>query len=570
MKTLNKLITTTALAIGSLSVNAIELHDWQFNDIAGTTMSGAVNQGLHGTFWDGNLADSTTTGEGTMRIRRSGNLVSRRANIGDNQGSPELHMTVVIAGWNLTDPIDPEVGQPRLRFEFLSGFAEDNPTAATATVRFERFADGQVGLQAYATGTAAPGGQSSEMTPLFTSVQEQPVTIQITYNRLSHFYVVNYKVGDGDFIQLFTGTTSGVRDAESIRLAVQGDFQGDGTSFLDLDRFVVSTALPISAAEDPPEEPEPFFGILHEWRFDEAQGTALQDTVNSANPDFPWDGNLSDSSTTGAGTFRIQRDGSLTSRRSNIGSTHGSDYVYYVAEIAGWDFSSLGAEDDQPHLRFELLNGLAESGTTAVTAGMRLNRESNGSVTLQGVASGTGDPGGVESDEIAVFGSLQQEPVILITEYNRTEHWYRVWYKIGEGELTEFFHGTTSGVRDAISIRMAVRGNFAGTGDGYFDLDRIMIANDFPYEGPPASPWENIDTVGGSNFKLTANGVIMDANFPWIYHADARAWVQITWDNDGHGLYGYIPATDTWIWMRLDMGTWVYVYGEGWSHWNAL
>ncbi len=561
----------TGVALATLAAQAVELHDWQFNDVAGTPVSATVNQGINSVFWDGNIADSTTTGEGALRIRRTGGLVSRRADIGDNQGSPELHMTVVISGWNLTDPVDLDVGQPRMRLEFLSGFAADNPTAVTASVRFERLSNGDVALQARATGTAAPGGQESDMIPLFTSVQEEPVTIQISYNRLSHFYVVNYKVGDGEFTELFTGTTSGIRDAESFRLAVQGDFFGDGSGFLDLDRFAISTDLPISEPDGPEDEPEPFFGILHEWTFHEAEGTAMEDTLNVANPDFSWDGNLADSATTGSGIFRIQRDGTLTSRRINIGSNFGAEYMYYTAEIAGWDFSSVSASDSQPHLRFEFLDGLAESGTTALTAGMRLNREDNGDVTLEAVASGTAEPGAVGSDEVVIFGSVQEEPVVLMTEYNRLEHWYRVWYRIGDGDWVEFFEGTTSGLRDAISIRLAVRGNFAGTGDSYFDLDRLLISNAYPYEEDPVSPWEGLDTIAGSDFKLTSNGALMDVNYPWIYHAGARAWVYISPDGN-NGFFGYIPTLETWVWSTADAGTWIYVYGdnEGWSDWTSL
>lgn len=581
MKAYRKLLIASFAMLAGNFVHAVELHDWQFNDPVGTPVSATVNQGINASFWDGNLANSQTTGDGVLRIQRSGGLTSRRANIGDNQGSLEMFLYGKIAGWNFTGVLDGSINnpEPHFRFEMLDGFAEDNTTSTTAGVRLEWQEDGQVALQAFASGTAAPGGTASEFVPLFGSVQEEPVELLVWFHRLFFVYTVEYRIGDGPWTFFYEGTTSGVRDVDSFRLAVRGDIAGDGNGYFDLDRFVIATDFPISEADDPPTEPDtPFVGILHDFHFNEPEGTSMEDTVNNGFNvgywDFRWDGNLAASATTGDGKFRIQRDGSLTSRRMDVGRLYDAEVLYMAVDIAGWDFSSLTGSDDQPHLRFEFLDGTAESETTSATAGMRLNREENGDITLEAVAGGTADPGSETKDPevIPAFSSLQQEPVFLLLEYNRVAHWYRISYRVGDGEPQEFFHGNTSGVRDAVSLRLAVRGNFAGDGSGYFDLNRFTVSNVYPFD---VGLWDNIPYMSGSAYKWTSIGPISDTHYPHVFHADASEWFQV-FTNESvltDGVVGYLPALDKWFWTNDVAGKWIHVFtepGGGWTKWSDL
>jgi hypothetical protein len=549
----------SALMATSLSV-ANELHDWQFNDPAGTTVSGALNQGSVGVPWDGNLANSTTTGTGILRIMRSGNLVSRRADVGDIFGVTEIHMVAEIAGWHM--PVVNDTVTTELRWELLNGTTLNSSTQVTAGFRMFFLDTGEVTLE---TGAGGTDSNRREATPIFTRIQNEPVTIALSYDLIFSSYVVQYKVGDGEWVEFFEGNVAPDRSPVSFRFAIRGDFNGDGENYFDLDRFVISTAFPPSPQDDPPPPPVTIPGNLHDWRFMEAEGTVLSEAFNAMDPEVKWDGNLSDSATTGNGTFRIQRNGTLINRRMDILDTRNSTDYHMQVDIAGWDLRHVDDLENQPEIRFEFINAPAEEDSVQITAGMRLSRLEDGSVAMQGVAGGLAAPGGLESEILAVFDSLQEGPLSIRTSYDSKLHSYGVYYRFGAGDWTEFFLGTTSGVRSAVSWRMSLRGDFNGGGLNYFDIDRFVISNVFPASD---RLWDLLEVEDGS--KATFLGRLYDTHYPWVFHQSSRSWLYVFPGTSslGNGMHIYHPGFETWMWTRADLGGWLYDLGTeaGWTY----
>lgn len=559
MKTKPTITSFLAMMVASI-VSANELHDWQFNDPAGTTVSGSLNQGLIGVPWDGNLASSTTTGNGILRIMRSGNLVSRRADMGDIGSATQIHMVTEIASWNM--PVVNDTVTTELRWELLNGSTLNASTQVTAGFRMFFLDNGEVTLQTAAGGT---GSTTQTATPIFTRIQNEPVTIALSYDMIFSNYRVQYKVGDGEWVEFFEGNVAPDRSPVSFRFFIRGDFNGEGENYFDLDRFVISTAFPPTPQDDPPPPAVTIPGNLHDWRFMEAEGTALSDTFNAMSPETRWDGNLSDSTTTGDGVFRIQRNSMLVSRRVDLNDTLNSKVLHMQVDVAGWDLRHVDDIENQPEIRFELINAPAVEESVQITAGMRLMRLEDGSVAMQGVAGGLAAPGGVESDVVAVFDSLQEEPLSLRTSYDIQSHKYSVYYRVGNGDWKEFFSGTTSGVRSAVSWRMAVRGDFNGGGLNYFDIDRFVISNVYP---PLDGLWDLVtpDSIGA---KDTFLGLLLDTHYPYVFHLGSRSWLYVYPGTASleHGMHLYHPELETWMWTRADVGGWVYDYAAeaGWT-----
>lgn len=232
------LMLTAADAFGKI------LHDWQFNDRRDTPLAGSLNSASRFTSWDGNLANSRTTGDGLFRIRRDGTGNNRRFDLGNTGDADELFLVVEIAGWNFTNTRGRD---PNIRFEFMNEPARENSTETTAGMRLERLPNGLVAMQAFASGTAAPGGQASDQRALFNSFMNQKLTMVTSYSKSRNQYVVHFRVGEGPWYEFFRGHTSGVRDAKSVRMRVFGDFDGGGRNYFNLERIYVATEFPRNA-----------------------------------------------------------------------------------------------------------------------------------------------------------------------------------------------------------------------------------------------------------------------------------------------------------------------------------
>lgn len=437
-------------------------HLWNFDDPHGTSLSNAVNSASPTTSWSGNLSNSTTTGTGVFRLRRNDSGNNRRADVGETYYAAPIYMYVELDSWQLAHASGTN---PAIYFEFMNGLAAQTPSQITAGVRLVRQSNGNVTLQATANGT---GATNTDPIELFTSTQTQPVALLVTYHDFLNTYSVDYKIGHGDWINLHTGDTAATRTALSYRMYVIGDFDGGGQNYLDIDRFSITR-----------KHPSLLFGPVahayHLWNFDEANGTVMSETVNSASPPNSWSGNLNDSTTTGTGVFRLQRNGSAVNRRADVGQTHGASPIYLYTELEAWELSHTSGSN--PSLYVEFMNGLAGTNPSQVTAGVRLVRQSNGNVSLQAVANGTA---ATSSSAVDVFTSTQSERVALLVSYHERKNTYSVDYRVGTGDWTNLHTGITSAFRSAESFRIRVDGDFNGGGQNFMDFGRFAVTSEHP------------------------------------------------------------------------------------------
>lgn len=320
---------------------------------------------------------------------------------------------------------------------------------------------------------------------------------------------------------------------------------------------------------------------LHDWQFEDEEGTELSATLNSARPWVNWNGNYANSFTTGEGTFRIQRNDAGLNRRVDVGDTGGAEMLYMLVEFAGWNFSNVVNEAaGEIEMRLHFMNGEAADNPSQITAGMRLIHDRTaGTVLLQADSTGTAAPGGETSDPVSLFSDTLDQNLALLTEYDTVNHFYTVYYRLDDGPWETFFEGNTSGVRAAISFRMWIRGDFDGNGENFMDLNRFAIATVFPSDEVDVpedgiSPWDDLETITEDGIKDTPAGLLVDKNWPWVYHVNSLSWVRFFtgYSEPEEGFWGYDHNNEHWIWTHESIGSWIYVYGEepGWTEWTTL
>lgn len=232
--------------------------------------------------------------------------------------------------------------------------------------------------------------------------------------------------------------------------------------------------------------------VFHDWRFDDPAGEELIHTRNEAQPLTFWSQPLADSSTTGDGVFRLQRNGGGQNSRFDVGWGAGNGTVYLIVDLAGWNLSR--ATGQNPQIRFSFMNGPAADTPSAMTAEMRLVAPGNGTVTLQARADG---PGAQTGGASAVFPLVQTEPVRLVLGYNPQFNSYQVQYRIGAGPWQIYFTGATSSSRSGPSARMYVLGDFHGDGKNFVEIDRVQVSADAPFASfSPVTLNHNRDETG--------------------------------------------------------------------------
>lgn len=216
-------------------------HYWDFAEVAGTTFDNTYNHISPATVWSGTIASSTSTGDGVFRIRRNSSGLNRRAELGDAYIADPVYLVAEIEGWNLTGTTGATYGEPIIYFRFMNGLAADLPTGITAGMTLERQPNGQVALTARAGGT---GGQSSDPVALFGPVLNERLTLVTVFSESAEEYSVFYRLGNGPWVEFFTGSTAQDRNAISLLMYNRGDFNAGGVRFLDLNRIYVSSVHP--------------------------------------------------------------------------------------------------------------------------------------------------------------------------------------------------------------------------------------------------------------------------------------------------------------------------------------
>ncbi len=180
------------------------------------------------------------------------------------------------------------------------------------------------------------------------------------------------------------------------------------------------------------------------------------------------------------GVFRVQKANDDFGRNYLDIDNIASGQAWLVAEMAGWNFSSIVGSPDfdsgqVEEIRFNFLNNDgADIGGSTVTAAARIERTGGGGLQIRGLALGTGT-----SIAATPLSLNQTDPFTVVLELDKDEDTYQVFIKDGDAPFTSIGSGNVDPGRDGNSLRLGFNNNFSGTGE-FFDLDRIYLTNESP------------------------------------------------------------------------------------------
>ncbi|MGD9634020.1 MAG: hypothetical protein AB7G28_17750 [Pirellulales bacterium] len=230
-------------------------------------------------------------------------------------------------------------------------------------------------------------------------------------------------------------------------------------------------------------------GIIEDFEFSDADGTALNMAANSASS------HLWVHDTDHAATIQVQ-GGSLNIVKDNTDFvTEGlglddssSGVLWMVAEFANW--AILGDAPDGNNveeIRFGFMGteDLSPPPSSTVLAEMMLSRNfGQQKFQLSGSALGTAGTNIAGVD----VNFVQNAPFIMAMRVDQDTNKYTLFYKDGANPVVNTGTGNLEPTRDAIIVRMTIN-NFIGDVSGEFaNLDRFYISNTAPADIPePAS-----------------------------------------------------------------------------------
>lgn len=205
------------------------LNDWRFDDLAGTTLTNAMNVGLEGALWSNDMTNSVTDGAGLFVIT-STNSNFRDADIADiTNGSVYLRFDV--AGWDLS---------AGLTFDSVVtvGFRDAvgvNGTNDTALLRLLHKAEGNVEFQ---TRVGSVNTAIANYGELYTNGLSALLAVDLEADTFN----VYYRTGGQPFALVVTNraiSTAGL-NANLIRFSASGSI-GEGTDYVKVDRIRQAT-----------------------------------------------------------------------------------------------------------------------------------------------------------------------------------------------------------------------------------------------------------------------------------------------------------------------------------------
>lgn len=217
-----------------------------------------------------------------------------------------------------------------------------------------------------------------------------------------------------------------------------------------------------------------FASVLHEFNFDEPQGTDLTDTVNTGLSNDNWHQGVPSATTTGNGTLRITADigDDYTNSRVNIGDIQGADSIYFSTRFNSWDLSNSGSVA----MRLSLMNNILPDEGSQITAESRF-RSRDGMIQMQAQGLGGGESGAWQD----LFPLILNDPLQIVVEHNKAQQQYGVFYQFGDNAWEEFFSGALSETRDAGSMRLV----FAFIdGEDFIEVDSVSVSTVNPIPEP--------------------------------------------------------------------------------------
>ncbi len=225
------------------------------------------------------------------------------------------------------------------------------------------------------------------------------------------------------------------------------------------------------------------------FEFNDSNGTALANTVNTANPGNAWfeDPQMTPSQTQQSlggrpGSYYIIKSASSSDNNFLQIDDINSGVRYLTAKISGWNFQ----ETSNEQFRLGFLNSDTEPNFgNLITAQMSLVRVASGEVELTGGALGVGATA-VVSD--VTFASERTTPFEMTLALDKTANTYKVFYRDGTAPTQVLGSGLVDPTRDGKAIRMQASGVFGDFAQffpsevlDFLAVDRIALTDVNPH-----------------------------------------------------------------------------------------
>ncbi len=268
-------------------------------------------------------------------------------------------------------------------------------------------------------------------------------------------------------------------------LGVAGFMSRRRTPAKSVGRRTATTTMAVIAAVAVSFPGDASAGILQDFTFNDANGTAIDSAVNSASPANVWlTQNNNVESFVNGGKFRINKQ-TVTGQVGNTLDIANviSGKAWLVAEIGGWNYTAT-ASSPAERVRFGFLDNTdpVAAGSSTITAEMNIDRIGDGSLQLNGMALGTGSGNVSATLSLAL---VRNTPLTIVLELDKELDQYSVYYRDNAGPFAPL--GTANlgastlnaGDRDGNSVRFAFTGTFGDAGE-FFDVDRLYLTDTSP------------------------------------------------------------------------------------------
>ncbi|HLS27437.1 MAG TPA: PEP-CTERM sorting domain-containing protein [Opitutales bacterium] len=235
-----------------LPSDLVYLHNWQFNEVAGTELTGAVDS-AGGALFDGDINNSTTTGDGSFRVERSGSPYAAWAPM-NLPTSGKVYLGVDLAAWNAN-----AAGTSQARFGFHNNTTDAGGAGQMiAEINFERQVD-KVALALFTTGDDGVSLSRTVVSDIPVSSTD-PIRLVMEYDLDALEARLYYSLAGSAFSQFLDGTAivdparsgSGVGD-HYLRLSFFGNAASgtggfDNGQSIDIDGIFVAIPEPSTYA----------------------------------------------------------------------------------------------------------------------------------------------------------------------------------------------------------------------------------------------------------------------------------------------------------------------------------
>ncbi len=207
---------------------------WDFNEAAGTSLTGVSNAIDGGLSWNTDITDITTTGTGSLRVRYHNANTSASSYV---PFSPALtgvwHLVLETTGWTFSGSDATEV----FRFGFMTG---TNITITAQAVLRRTTAGVELGGEAFGGGVAIP---STLITPSINT--SDPYTFVLTVDATARTYRLAWRAGaSGPFTVVGSAAIDPTRALGALRLNVANLFASTTSERLDIGRITLGRADP--------------------------------------------------------------------------------------------------------------------------------------------------------------------------------------------------------------------------------------------------------------------------------------------------------------------------------------